>query len=130
MLAENLKKFRKLSGFRQDDVAKIIGLDRSAYAYYEAGKTEPNTENLIKIARMLGVDMNTLLGYEYESDKISMELRSNTENAYSVSDDTQIDELGKCTPDERYIIACYRVCENKQAIIDAVSKLYESEIMG
>ena len=128
MLAENLKKFRKLSGFRQDDVAKIIGLDRSAYAYYEAGKTEPSTENLIKIARMLGVDINTLLGYETE--KVSTELRSNTENSYSVSDGLQVDELGKCTPDERYIIACYRVCENKQAIIEAVSKLYESEIMG
>lgn len=127
MLAENLKKFRKLSGFRQDDVAKIIGLDRSAYAYYEAGKTEPNTENLIKIAKMLGIDVNTLLGYE--TDKISTELCSNTENSYSVSEEIQVDHLGKCTPEERYIIACYRVCENKQAIIDAVSKLYESEIM-
>lgn len=127
MLAENLKKFRKLSGFRQDDVAKIIGLDRSAYAYYEAGKTEPNTENLIKIAKMLGIDVNTLLGCE--TDNISTELCSNTENSYSVSEEIQVDHLGKCTPEERYIIACYRVCENKQAIIDAVSKLYESEIM-
>ncbi len=127
MLAENLKKFRKLSGFRQDDVAKIIGLDRSAYAYYEAGKTEPNTENLIKIAKMLGIDVNTLLGYE--TDKISMELCSNTENSYSVSENLQVEDLGKCTPDERYIIACYRACENKQAVIDAVSKLYESEIV-
>ncbi len=128
MLAENLKKFRKLSGFRQDDVAKIIGLDRSAYAYYEAGKTEPNTENLIKIAKMLGIDVNTLLGCE--TDKISTELCSNTENSYSVSEEIQVDHLGKCTPEERYIIACYRVCENKQAIIDAVSKLYESEIIN
>ena len=46
MFAENLKKYRKLSGFRQDDIAKIIGLDRSAYAYYESGKTEPSIDNL------------------------------------------------------------------------------------
>lgn len=59
MFAENLKKYRKLSGFRQDDIAKIIGLDRSAYAYYESGKTEPSIDNLKKIAKMLGVDMNT-----------------------------------------------------------------------
>lgn len=128
MLAENLKKFRKLSGFRQDDVAKIIGLDRSAYAYYEAGKTEPNTENLIKIAKMLGIDVNTLLGFE--SDKVSLELCSNQENSYYVPESVQIDALGKCTPDERYIIACYRACENKQGILDAINKLYESEIMG
>ncbi|MBQ8027327.1 MAG: helix-turn-helix transcriptional regulator, partial [Clostridia bacterium] len=41
LFAENLKKFRKLAGLRQDDIAKVIGLDRSAYAYYETGKTEP-----------------------------------------------------------------------------------------
>ena len=128
MLAENLKKFRKLSGFRQDDVAKVIGLDRSAYAYYESGKTEPSAGNLIKISKMFGVDVNTLLGYE--ADDISYELRSGAENSYSADADIQVDTLGKCTPEERYIIACYRACENKQAIIDAVSKIYESEVIG
>ncbi len=128
MLAENLKKFRKLSGFRQDDIAKVIGLDRSAYAYYESGKTEPNTENMIKIAKMLGIDMNTLLGYEV-SEPLH-ELCSGAENAYDATNELQADDISKCTPDERYIIACYRASENKQGIIDAVSKIYESEIMS
>ena len=64
MFAENLKKFRNLAGLRQDDVAKIIGLDRSAYAYYESGKTEPSIANLKKIAKAFGVDINCLIGYE------------------------------------------------------------------
>ena len=128
MLAENLKKFRKLSGFRQDDVAKIIGLDRSAYAYYEAGKTEPNTENLIKIAKMLGIDVNTLLGFE--ADNASLELCCGPEDSYSVPDNAEVEAPGKCTSDERFIIACYRACENNQGVIDAVRKIYESEITG
>lgn len=127
MFAENLKKYRKLSGFRQDDVAKIIGLDRSAYAYYESGKTEPSIDNLKKIAKMLGVDMNTLLGFDVPEPVLAV---CNSEpNAYAVADSLQENELGKCTPEERYIVACYRACENKSGIVQAVSEIYETEIL-
>ena len=127
MFAENLKKYRKLSGFRQDDIAKIIGLDRSAYAYYESGKTEPSIENLKKIAKMLGVDMNTLLGFDMPDTPIMV--RNSEPEAYSVAASLQEDEIGKCTSEERYIIACYRASENKNEIVQAVSKIYETEIL-
>ena len=127
MFAENLKKFRKLSGFRQDDIAKIIGLDRSAYAYYESGKTEPSIENLKKIAKVLGVDMNTLLGFTVPEPELVV--RTNEQNSYSVADKLLEDNIGKYTTEERYLVACYRACENKEGIIQAVKKLYESEIL-
>ena len=127
MFAENLKKYRKLSGFRQDDIAKIIGLDRSAYAYYESGKTEPSIDNLKKIAKMLGVDMNTLLGFDVPAPVPTV---CNSEpKAYSVADNLQENDLGKCTSEERYLIACYRACENKSGIVQAVSEIYETEIL-
>lgn len=127
MFAENLKKYRKLSGFRQDDIAKVIGLDRSAYAYYENGKTEPSIDNLKKIAKMLGVDMNTLLSFDVPEPATAV---CNSEpNAYAVADSLQENELGKCTAEERYIVACYRACENKNEIVQAVSKIYETEIL-
>lgn len=128
MFAENLKKFRKLSGFRQDDVAKVIGLDRSAYAYYESGKTEPSIENIKKIAKMFGIDVNTLLGFDVPIPEIVV--RTSEENPYSVADSLYEDDIGKCTSEERYLIACYRACENKKDIIQAVNKIYESEILG
>ncbi len=128
MFADNLKKYRKLSGFRQDDIAKVIGLDRSAYAYYESGKTEPSIENLKKIAKMLDVDMNTLLGFDVPPTILAV--RAKEGNPYSATKDLVDDDVGKCTPEERYIIACYRACENKDDIVKAVSKIYESEILG
>jgi len=125
MFAENLKKFRKLAGLRQDDVARIIGLDRSAYAYYESGKTEPSIANLKKIAKAFGVDMNILIGCE--APEITAEFNSES-FTYSAAGIVNEENLGKCNADERYLIACYRASEDKKAFMDAVSKLYESEL--
>ena len=36
IVGENLKKTRELSGFTQEQVAKSIGVERSAYSNYEA----------------------------------------------------------------------------------------------
>lgn len=127
MFCENLKKYRKISGFRQDDIAKVIGLDRSAYAYYESGKTEPSIENLKKIAKMLDVDMNVLLGFDKQVTTVTV--RNSEPDAYSVAADLQEDEIGKCTSEERYLIACYRACENKSGIMQAVSEIYEAELL-
>lgn len=125
MFAENLKKFRNLAGLRQDDVAKIIGLDRSAYAYYESGKTEPSIENLKKIAKAFGVDINCLIGFEMP--EVAPEFNSES-FTYSAAGIISEESLGKCNADERYLIACYRASEDKKAFMAAVSKLYESEL--
>lgn len=127
MFAENLKKFRKLAGFRQDDVAKIIGLDRSAYAYYENGKTEPSISNLKKIANAFGVDVNTLVGFEVPEFIPEFNSESFTYSASGIVDE---ESLGKCNADERYIIACYRASEDKKAFVSAVSAMYNAELDG
>lgn len=125
MFAENLKKFRNLAGLRQDDVAKIIGLDRSAYAYYESGKTEPSIANLKKIAKAFGVDVNVLIGCE--APEFVSEFNSDS-FVYSAAGIIDEETLSKCNADERYLIACYRASEDKKAFMAAVSKLYEAEL--
>ena len=40
IIGENLKKIRKLSGFTQEQIAKSIGIERSAYSNYEGGTRE------------------------------------------------------------------------------------------
>ena len=40
IVGENLKKTRELSGFTQEQVAKSIGVERSAYSNYESGVRE------------------------------------------------------------------------------------------
>jgi len=55
-LGENLRLIRERLALKQKDVAKILSLDRSTYAYYETGKTLPNIFYLIKLSETLQID--------------------------------------------------------------------------
>lgn len=55
-LGENLKLIREKLDLTQKDLAKILCVDRSTYAYYEIGKTMPNIFYLIKLSETLEID--------------------------------------------------------------------------
>ncbi len=59
----HLRKIRMSKGFSQQNMAEMLGVHRSAYTYYETGKSEPSFEKLKKICDYLQVDFNTMLDY-------------------------------------------------------------------
>lgn len=61
-VAEGLKRFRKNSNLRQEDVASAIGIHRQAYQRYESGKSLPMVPVLIKIAETYDVSIDYLVG--------------------------------------------------------------------
>lgn len=63
MKLENiLKDLRKENKYTQEDIAKKIGITKSAYGYYEQGKTVPDAHTLSKLASIFGVSTDYLLG--------------------------------------------------------------------
>lgn len=62
MLPERLMKLRKEKNKTQDDIAKVLGITRPAYGYYENGKREPDIETLNKLADYFEVSMDYLIG--------------------------------------------------------------------
>ena len=63
-IPEILKACRKGVNMTQAQFAKTIGIKRSAYAYYESGRTRPKIETLRTIAKVYGLDVNTLISNE------------------------------------------------------------------
>lgn len=62
---DHIRKLRKTkTKYSQFEMAKLIGISRSTYTYYETGKSEPGLVNLRKIAEILAVDFNTLFDYK------------------------------------------------------------------
>jgi len=61
MLANNLKYLRKQRKETQEYVADALGINRTTYADYERGKTEPIASLLLKIARYFDVNPADLL---------------------------------------------------------------------
>jgi len=63
---EQLKVLRKREGLTQAEVAIKLGVDRSTYAKYETGQSEPNFETVQILAEMFGVSVDFLIGARLE----------------------------------------------------------------
>ena len=60
-LGEVLRAHREQCKMTQELVAEKIGVSRQAVSKWESGAAEPSTSNLIKVARLYGVDPADLL---------------------------------------------------------------------
>lgn len=58
---EQLKILRNRMGLTQAAVASSLGIDRSTYAKYESGQSEPNFEMLNKISALFGTTLDLLI---------------------------------------------------------------------
>lgn len=74
--SERLKKLRKQAQLTQVDVAEKLGISQPAYASWERGVKKPTQKNLVKIAQVLNVSVDYLVGNSEEnSDELdNMEL--------------------------------------------------------
>lgn len=57
----NLRMIREDRDLTQQEIADILGTERSTYTYYESGETLPNIFTIIKLARFYGVDIRYVL---------------------------------------------------------------------
>ena len=80
--SERLKKLRKQTQLTQVDVAEKLGISQPAYASWERGVKKPTQENLIKIAQILNVSVDYLVGNsdntEDKLDNIELLFRMNS----------------------------------------------------
>jgi transcriptional regulator with XRE-family HTH domain len=61
---ENLRKARIEKKLTQQQVADLLGVAKSTYCQYETGASEPNILRLKKLAKILGTNIDSLLGIE------------------------------------------------------------------
>lgn len=102
---KSLKAIRKANGFTQKQVADLLGIDRSTYAYYETGKSKPNIVVIDKLIKIFKVDYNVLLGTEesVEQPVLNDVNRQGSEN-YMID----------LNDEERELISRFRIMKRKQ----------------
>lgn len=62
-LSSNLTMYRKKANLTRQEIADKIGLSVTTYANYENGDREPRLDTLVKIANILCVSTDDLLGF-------------------------------------------------------------------
>lgn len=66
--SECLKDLRKQARLTQVDVAEKLGISQPAYASWERGAKKPTQDNLVKIAQILNVSVDYLVGNSDEEN--------------------------------------------------------------
>ena len=64
-IGNNLKSYREINRFTQDNVANFLGIKREMISYFENGIREIPFEVLTRLSDLYGVD----LAYFYEEDE-------------------------------------------------------------
>lgn len=88
MFGETLAELRKDNGYDQKQLGKLLGVSYHTISSYERGRSQPNHEMLIKIAKLFDVSLDYLLGLR--RDKVSYK------------DQTNIVIVPKCLPRSEY----------------------------
>lgn len=65
--AENLRVYRERMNFSRKEIAALLSISIQAYGHYENGEREPKLEMLVKIATLLRVSIDDLLGYKVDT---------------------------------------------------------------
>jgi len=59
---ERLKQLRNNANLTQQDVARLLGVERSTYVKYERGQSDPPTATLVRLADYFGVSVDFIIG--------------------------------------------------------------------
>lgn len=104
----------------QQQVADVLHIDRSTYAYYERGTTEPDLKALKKLASVFNVDATLLLPDEdgkiavRVSDVTEVEGEKKLQKSGDELLDTRDDKIYTLSKEEKTFLSYYRVLSKEQ----------------
>lgn len=109
-LGQALRKYRLQSGLTQKSVSDALGITRSAYTYYETGKTSPDPTTLFLIARMFDVPLDLFFDQAEFAKGTELTVREPDEPRKRVSKKVRPNpqNIGELTSDEKCMIAFLR----------------------
>lgn len=89
ILGEKLKEYRKGRKISQEDLAEKLNVSRQAITKWETGAGVPDIENIVAIAKLMGVSVDELISGEKDNrGQRNFSFESNTEY--------DIDEIKRC----------------------------------
>ena len=96
-IANRLQKLRKEKGFSQEELADALGISRQAVSKWERAEASPDTDNLICLAKLYNVSLDSLLDTDETIEELKEEQKEKAEESEKVKedkDDIFIDDEG------------------------------------
>lgn len=125
MLNERLRRIRTEHKLTQQNIADVLGIDRTTYTVYETGVTTPSPATLVKLSQIYNVSVGYLIGVEDNHP----ELKRETGADFSRENLLNGDPISLLSKSERELLMYFRVLhdEKKQKVLEEIKKLAQNE---
>lgn len=61
-MKNRIREFRERRDLSQDEVAKVLGVNRTAVVKWETGANKPRLEKIVELAKLLRCSVDDLVG--------------------------------------------------------------------
>lgn len=128
VLAKKLKELRKSVCMTQDDVAMLLGMNRTSFSKYENGAANPPLAVLRKLAKLYAVPLESLIVDDVSKNFVNSADTDELLGDFDIKDISMF--FSKLTPDERMIILKMRMLndEDRNKVLDLIDKNLESDV--
>lgn len=121
MVGEVLKSLREENKLTQKQIADIMKIDRSTYAYYETGRTVPDLYAIALLANIYNITPEYIVGLCFGRTAEKTQLALNSGNG-GKSYNGVSPYLSELTKDEQNLILYFRQIKNRQEILEYVKE--------
>ena len=113
-IAQRLRKIRIEHNLKQEDIAKVLGIDRSAYSGYELGRSRVSVKNLCRLADIYNMTLSQLVGREEASEVVRVKYGTVGNG---------VDPIAMLERDEQLLLMYFRLADEKKKkeILDSLS---------
>lgn len=113
-IAQRLRKIRIEHNLKQEDIAKVLGVDRSAYSGYELGRSRVSVKNLCRLADIYNMTLSQLVGREEASEVVRVKYGTVGNG---------VDPIAMLERDEQLLLMYFRLADEKKKkeILDSLS---------
>lgn len=124
LLADRLKMARVVADYTQQQIADILGIERSVYAYYESGKTQPSSELIKRLAALFRIDVSWFVA-ESKADGVLSE----SGDLFAVKREIKESGLLELSEEEKELIGLFRMIQGTtdKDKLSEVLKKFEKE---
>ena len=120
MLGDRLRAIRKEYGLTQQNIADVLGVDRTTYTVYEGGSITPSPATLVKLSQIYNVTVGYLIGVEENHPELRKIPDEKQEKKLLSSD-----PISLLKKEEKELLLYFRVLSDaeKHKIIDEMKTL-------
>ena len=101
-IAERLRLLRTEHNLKQIDIAKVLGIDRTAYSGYEKPRTKVPLRYLCRLADIYNVSLSELIGRQEKNEVVRVKTRNVA---------TNVDPIALLEHEEKLLVIYYRLAD-------------------